>query len=68
MLAAVPIGTMAQYDPHYSHYYDMEAAYNPAAVGKESKLNIVGAYAMSLAVLNGIPVRSSWEPTCLSMR
>ena len=49
LLAVVPLGVRAQFDPHFSHYYDMEAAYNPAAVGKESKLNIVGAYAMSLA-------------------
>lgn len=49
LLTFVPFGARAQYDPHFSHYYDMESAYNPAAVGKESKLNIVGAYAMSLA-------------------
>ena len=49
LLTFVPFEARAQYDPHFSHYYDMESAYNPAAVGKESKLNIVGAYAMSLA-------------------
>lgn len=49
LLTFVPFGARAQYDSHFSHYYDMESAYNPAAVGKESKLNIVGAYAMSLA-------------------
>ena len=53
MLLAVAVlacgKTAAQFDPHFSHYYDMEAAFNPAAVGKESKLNVVGAYAMSLA-------------------
>lgn len=49
LLTFVPFGARAQYDPHFSHYYDMESAYNPAAVGKESKLNIVGAYVMSLA-------------------
>ena len=49
LLTFGPFGARAQYDPHFSHYYDMESAYNPAAEGKESKLNIVGAYAMSLA-------------------
>ena len=39
----------AQYDPHFSHYFDMETAYNPAAAGKTSHLNISGAYALSLA-------------------
>lgn len=39
----------AQYDPSFSHYFDMETAYNPAAVGKQSKLNITVAYALDLA-------------------
>ncbi|MBR1447557.1 MAG: PorP/SprF family type IX secretion system membrane protein [Prevotella sp.] len=38
----------AQYDPSFSHYWSMESAYNPAAVGKQAKLNIVGAYNMSM--------------------
>lgn len=39
----------AQYDVHFSHYYDMETSFNPAAAGKQSKLNITAAYAMDLA-------------------
>ena len=39
----------AQYDVSFSHYFDMEPSFNPASVGKESKLNVVGAYAMDLA-------------------
>ena len=38
----------AQYDPSFSHYWTMESAYNPAAVGKENKLNVVVAYNMSM--------------------
>lgn len=38
----------AQYDVHFSHYYDMETSFNPAAVGKQTKLNINAAYAMDL--------------------
>lgn len=38
----------SQYDPSFSHYFDMEPAFNPAAVGKESKLNVTAAYALSL--------------------
>jgi len=49
MMATGALGVRAQYDPHFSHYFDMETEYNPAAAGKETKLNIVGAYALSLA-------------------
>lgn len=45
----------AQYDPYFSHYFDMEPTFNPAAVGKQSKLNITGAYAMSLAGFENAP-------------
>lgn len=38
----------AQQDPVFSHYFDLEPGYNPAAVGKESKLNIAGAYSLKL--------------------
>lgn len=39
----------AQYDPSYSHYFSMEPSFNPASVGKENVLNVVGAYALDLA-------------------
>lgn len=39
----------AQYDPHFSHYFDMETSYNPAAAGKLPKLNVAAAYAIDLA-------------------
>lgn len=39
----------AQYDPSFSHYFDMEASFNPAAIGKQSKVNVVAAYALDLA-------------------
>lgn len=39
----------AQYDVHFSHYYDMETSFNPAAAGKRTKLNVTAAYAMDLA-------------------
>ncbi|MCR4602087.1 MAG: PorP/SprF family type IX secretion system membrane protein [Prevotella sp.] len=39
----------AQYDPSFSHYWAMETAYNPAAVGKQEKINITAAYSMALA-------------------
>lgn len=38
----------AQYDVHFSHYYDMETSFNPAAAGKQTKLSVNAAYAMDL--------------------
>ena len=38
----------AQYDPSFSHYWAMEPSFNPAAVGKEAKLNVTGAYNMTM--------------------
>ena len=38
----------AQQDPSYSHYWAMETSFNPAAAGKEEKVNAVGVYSMAL--------------------
>lgn len=45
----------AQYDVAFSHYWDMEPYYNPAAVGKDTKLNVVGAYALDFAGFENNP-------------
>ena len=45
----------AQYDPSFSHYYDMEPSFNAASVGKASKLNINAVYALSLAGFENNP-------------
>lgn len=45
----------AQYDATFSHYFDLEPTFNPAAVGKQPKLNITGAYAMSMAGFENNP-------------
>ena len=45
----------AQYDVSFSHYWDLEPYYNAAAVGKQSKLNITAAYAMSFAGFENNP-------------
>lgn len=44
-----------QYDVSFSHYFDMEPSFNPAAVGKQSKLNITAAYAMDMAGFENNP-------------
>ena len=45
----------AQYDVSFSYYWAMEPSFNPAAVGKESKLNITGAYALQMAGFENNP-------------
>lgn len=45
----------AQYDPYFSHYWGMEPSFNPAAVGKEEKINVAAAYAMSLVGFENNP-------------
>ena len=51
IVAAVAVCRVAnaQYDPSFSHYFDMEALFNPAAVGKDPVINAVGAYNISMA-------------------
>ena len=46
---------MAQYDPSFAHYFDLEHSFNPAAVGKQAKLNVSLAYAIDLAGFENNP-------------
>ena len=39
----------AQYDPSFSHYFDMETSFNPASAGTQPKINVTAAYAMDMA-------------------
>lgn len=43
------VSMMAQQEPSFAHYWAMEPSFNPAAAGKESKINVAGAYNMSFA-------------------
>jgi type IX secretion system PorP/SprF family membrane protein len=43
------LATNAQYDVSFGHYWAMEPSFNPAAAGKDAKLNFTGAYAIQLA-------------------
>ena len=45
----------AQQEPHFAHYWAMEPSYNPAAAGKESVINVTGAYAMTLTGFENAP-------------
>ena len=46
---------MPQYDASFAHYWAMEPSFNPAAVGKESKVNVAGAYNMTLTGFENNP-------------
>ncbi len=49
LLVLTALTARAQYDVVFGHYWAMEPSFNPAAVGKESKLNIAAAYALQMA-------------------
>ena len=38
----------AQFDVHFSQYWDMKGYYNPSWAGQTDKLNVTGAYSMQL--------------------
>lgn len=53
LLAALP--ARAQYDVSFAHYWAMEPSFNPAAAGKEAKINVAAAYAMTLTGFENAP-------------
>jgi type IX secretion system PorP/SprF family membrane protein len=56
LLLFLPVLTaLAQQEPSFAHYWAMEPSFNPAAAGKESKLNVTGAYAMTLTGFQNAP-------------
>ena len=55
VLALAPLAAKAQYDVPFSHYWAMEPYFNPGSVGKEAKLNVVAAYAMSFVGFENNP-------------
>ena len=55
LLLAASVGVKAQYDPSFSHYWAMEPSYNPAASGKQDKLNVAIAYNMTLVGFENNP-------------
>lgn len=48
VVLSVALAVRAQYDPSFSHYWAMETSFNPAAAGKDTKMNVAGAYNMTL--------------------
>ena len=46
----------AQSDAHFAHFSEVENFYNPAAMNRDSKLNVVGSIAMQMAGYTHAPV------------
>lgn len=49
LVTLTPSVLRAQYDMVFSHYFDMQSSYNPAAAGSSQMLNVNAAYAMQMA-------------------
>ena len=54
-LLLISIEMRGQYDASFAHYWAMETSFNPAAVGKQSKINVTGAYNISMAGFENNP-------------
>ena len=55
LLTLLSVSVSAQQEPSFSHYWAMEPSFNPAAAGKESKINVTGAFAMTLTGFEHAP-------------
>ena len=55
LLLLFAVYVQAQQEPSFAHYWALEPSFNPAAVGKEDKLNVTGAYAMTLTGFENAP-------------
>lgn len=55
IICLTAVSAYGQYDPSYSHYFDMETSFNPASAGKGSELNVVAAYAIDMAGFQNNP-------------
>ena len=55
ILTLVSAKALAQYDPYFSHYFDMMTTFNPAAAGRESKTSFYAGYAMTMAGFENAP-------------
>ena len=54
-LLLISIEMRGQYDASFAHYWAMETSFNPAAVGKQSKINVTGAYNIGMAGFENNP-------------
>ena len=50
------LSVQAQTDAHFAHFSEVENFYNPAAMNRDSRLNVVGSMAMQMAGYTHAPV------------
>ena len=55
LMLLIYLQAKAQYDPSFAHYWAMETSFNPAAVGKQSKINAALAYNITFAGFENNP-------------
>ena len=55
LMSLIYLQAKAQYDPSFAHYWAMETSFNPAAVGKQSKINAALAYNITFAGFENNP-------------
>ena len=57
LLCLVPSSRMlAQTDAHFNHYIEVESFYNPAAMNRDGRANVVGSLSMQMTGYTGAPV------------
>lgn len=55
VLIACAMPARAQYDASFAHYWTLEPFFNPATVGKMTKINVAAAYNMTMAGFENNP-------------
>lgn len=55
LLAGLAQVAKAQYDVHFSNYWDLRSYYNPASSGDNDRINIKGTYSMQLLGYDNAP-------------
>lgn len=55
VLTLVSVEAGAQYDVHFTHYWEVDNFYNPAAMNKDSRLHIVATYSKQFAGYTNSP-------------
>ena len=68
LMSLISLKVSAQYDVAFSHYYAMPTSFNPAAAGKDTKLNLNLAYAMDMVGFEHNPQTARIKRTCYGKR
>ena len=56
-LSLLPVvGIQAQSDAHFAHFSEVENFYNPAAMNRNTRMNVTGSLSMQMAGYTNAPV------------